>query len=246
MAKNHMQQKMTPREVSEAIFVDFEGAKSDENGEKFLGILWNPYSDDSKKPRLRQYILDPNLTLCAKAKIYDATAHVSCEKHEVKYFFSREQTEKEAVEFLLRLQNGKARIVSWSLHDWNILENIMGKHGFDDEQRMNIKERWRNAISTAQSWGEANGLNTAKGQNELDLYLETLNYEIPSFLTRDSTPGNKLINDRMKKLSNLQMKKKKISDLSEKQKGYWRHICEYNFHDLEGMRQVLLKAVMKS
>ena len=53
------------------------------------------------------------------------------------------------------------------------------------------------------------------------------------------------MSQNLKDLTQRLEKKRNPEELTETQLEMWRLICVHNFHDLEGMRQVLLHAVAK-
>ena len=53
----------------------------------------------------------------------------------MKWFGTREKAEEEVIELLLKL---KGPIISWSEHDWNVMENMLGSDHFSDDDRENI------------------------------------------------------------------------------------------------------------
>lgn len=252
--KKTWKETLSPQEISNAIFVDFEGEQvkksdgstdySDEKARKFLGILWNPFSSNSHLPRLQQFILDPTLKLCKNT--FDAAEYGLCHKHNVKYFSTREKTEEEAIKFLLKERWNDAPIVSWSDHDKGVIQEMMNNDRFSDEQRSNIERRWRDAKATAKKWNREALSGKIKRPHKLSTYLSIVGYELPSLIKDDNGKKEKKISEEMKYLSDHLKNKRSIEELTEPQKTKWRYICEYNFHDLEGMRQVLLTAVSDS
>ena len=71
--------------------------------------------------------------------------------------------------------------------------------------------------------------------HKLQNYLEEIGY------TTDSEKEG--MSGKMKYLAKVSKKKRNPDELTLDQLDMWRHIYEHNFHDLEGMRQVLLQVV---
>lgn len=219
-----------------AVFVDFEGSGKKPNEEpdfknpdirKFVGVLWM-----TNELKLRQFILDPSLNLCAKSFNYAESG--LCDEHKMKWFATRKKAEEKVIELLLKL---KGPIVSWSEHDWNVMENMMGSGHFSDDDRANIKSRWRNALQTVRPWNTVT-LQKRVVDHKLQNYLELIGY-----VTDSEKEG---MSDKMNYLTEVLKKKRNADELTPGQLRMWRHIYEHNFHDLEGMRQVLHQAVLKN
>ena len=235
MLKEPIKRKVTRKEIDNAVFVDFEDSGKKPNEEtdfsnpdvrKFFGVLWM-----TNRLKLRQFILDPSLNLCAKS--FNADKSGLYDEHKMKWFGTREKAEEEVVELLLKL---KGPIISWSEHDWNVMENMMGSDHFSDDDRENIKSRWRNALKTVRPWNTVT-LQKRVTDHKLQNYLELIGY-----VTDSAKEG---ISDKMNYLTEV-TKGKRNPKLTSKQLDMWRHVYEHNFHDLEGMRQVLHQAVLKN
>ena len=152
----------------------------------------------------------------------------------MKWFGTREKAEEEVVELLLKL---KGPIISWSEHDWNIMESMMGSDHFSDDDRENIKSRWRNALKTVRPWNTVT-LQKRVTDHKLQNYLELIGY-----VTDSEKEG---MSDKLNYLTEVTKGKRTPDDLTPKQLDKWRHVYKHNFHDLEGMRQVLHHAVLKN
>ena len=176
--------------------------------------------------------MDPSLKLCAKT--FNAAESGLCDEHRVKCFTTREKTESKLVEFLLGFEG---LIISWSEHDWNVMENMMGSDHFSDDDRENIKSRWRNALKTVRPWNTVT-LQKRVTEHKLQNYLELIGY-----VTDSEKEG---MSGKMNYLSKVSKGKRTPDELTSKQLDMWQHIYEHNFHDLEGMRQVLHQAVLKN
>jgi len=113
----------------------------------------------------------------------------------------------------------------------------MGSDHFSDDDRENIKSRWRNALKTVRPWNTVT-LQKRVTDHKLQNYLELIGYE-----TDSEKEG---MSDKMNYLSKVSKGKRSPDELTSKQLDMWRHIYEHNFHDLEGMRQVLHQAVLKN
>ena len=236
MPKEPIKRKVTRKEMHNAVFVDFEGSGKKPNEEpdfsnpdirKFVGVL-----SVANGLNLRQFILDDSLNIYAKS--FNADESGLCDEHKMKWFGTREKAEEKVVEHLLKL---KGPIISWSEHDWNVMENMMGSDHFSDDDRENIKSRWRNALKTVRPWNTVT-LQKRVTDHKLQNYLELIGYE-----TDSEKEG---MSDKMNYLSKVSKGKRSPDELTSKQLDMWRHIYEHNFHDLEGMRQVLHQAVLKN
>ena len=170
MPKEPIKRKVTRKEMHNAVFVDFEGSGKKPNEEpdfsnpdirKFVGVLWM-----TNRLNLRQFILDDSLNIYAKSFNNDQSE--LCPEHKMKWFGTRKKAEEEVVELLLKL---KGPIISWSEHDWNVMENMMGSDHFSDDDRENIKNRWRNALKTVRPWNTVT-LQKRVEDNKLQNYLE--------------------------------------------------------------------------
>ena len=236
MPKEPIKRKVTRKEMDNAVFVDFEGSGTKPNEEydfnnsdarKFVGVLWM-----TNRLKLRQFILDPSLNLCAKS--FNADESGLCAEHKMKWFGTRKKAEEKVVELLLKLEGP---IISWSEHDWNVMEKMMESDHFSDDARENIKSRWRNALKTVRPWNTVT-LQKRVVDNKLLNYLELIGY-----VTDSEKEG---MSDKLNYLTEVTKGKRNPDELTSKQLDKWRHVYEHNFHDLEGMRQVLHQAVLKN
>ena len=152
MGKNTLKRKLTKREFMNAIFIDFEGAKtgtntepdySDLNCRKFVGMMWM-----TNCVNLHQFILEPSLKLCAT--IYDDAAKNLCEKHRVRWFSTRENAERSFTDEILKRKN--RLIVSWSSHDWKIMDRMMKDGDFTKDEYSEVEGRWVDGKHIAKVW----------------------------------------------------------------------------------------------
>ena len=234
MGKNTLKRKLTKREFMNAIFIDFEGAKtgtntepdySDLNCRKFVGMMWM-----TNCVNLHQFILEPSLKLCAT--IYDDAAKNLCEKHRVRWFSTRENAERSFTDEILKRKN--RLIVSWSSHDWKIMDRMMKDGDFTKDEYSEIEGRWVDGKHIAKVWNREKLSGKVKSPHRLKDYCDLTDYEMPD---------GKNISTKMSYLSKVLENKRHFDDLTESQIEKWKHICEYNFYDLEGMRAVLHKTV---
>ena len=234
MGKNTLKRKLTKREFMNAIFIDFEGAKtgtntepdySDLNCRKFVGMMWM-----TNCVNLHQFILEPSLKLCAT--IYDDAAKNLCEKHRVRWFSTRENAERSFTDEILKRKN--RLIVSWSSHDWKIMDRMMKDGDFTKDEYSEIEGRWVDGKHIAKVWNREKLSGKVKSPHRLKDYCDLTGYEMPD---------GKNISTKMSYLSKVLENKRHFDDLTESQIEKWKHICEYNFYDLEGMRAVLHKTV---
>jgi len=235
MGKNPLKRKLTKRDVMNAVFVDFEGAKtgtnkepdySDPNCRKFVGMMWM-----TNCVNLHQFILEPSLKLCAT--IYDDSAKNLCEKHRVRWFYTRENAERSFTDELLKRKN--RLIISWSSHDWKIMDMMMKDGDFTKDEYSEIEGRWVDGKHSAKVWNREKLSRKVKSPHRLKDYCDLIDYEMPD---------GKNISTKMSYLSKVLENKRHFDDLTESQIEKCKHICEYNFYDLEGMRAVIGKAVM--
>ena len=234
MGKNTLKRKLTKRELMNAIFIDFEGAKtgtntepdySDLNCRKFVGMMWM-----TNCVNLHQFILEPSLKLCAT--IYDDAAKNLCEKHRVRWFSTRENAERSFTDEILKRKN--RLIVSWSSHDWKIMDRMMKDSDFTKDEYSEVEGRWVDGKHIAKVWNREKLSGKVKSPHRLKDYCDLTGYEMPD---------GKNISTKMSYLSKVLENKRHFDDLTESQIEKWKHICEYNFYDLEGMRAVLHKTV---
>ena len=234
MGKNTLKRKLTKREFMNAVFVDFEGAKtgtntepdySDPNCRKFVGMMWM-----TNCVNLHQFILEPSLKLCAT--IYDDAAKNLCEKHRVRWFSTRENAERSFTDEILKRKN--RLIVSWSSHDWKIMDRMMKDSDFTKDEYSEVEGRWVDGKHIAKVWNREKLSGKVKSPHRLKDYCDLTGYEMPD---------GKNISTKMSYLSKVLENKRHFDDLTESQIEKWKHICEYNFYDLEGMRAVLHKTV---
>ena len=236
MPKEPIKRKVTRKEMHNAVFVDFEGSGKKPNEEpdfnnpdirKFVGVLWM-----TNRLKLRQFILDDSLNIYAKSFNNDQSG--LCDEHKITWCGNRKRAEEKVIKLLL---DTTGPIISWSEHDWNVMENMMGSDHFSDDDRENIKSRWRNALKTVRPWNTVT-LQKRVVDNKLLNYLELIGY------VTDSEKGG--MSDKLNYLSKVAKGKRNPDELTSKQLDMWRHVYEHNFHDLEGMRQVLHQAVLKN
>ena len=74
--------------------------------------------------------------------------------------------------------------------------------------------------------------------HKLQNYLELIGY-----VTDSEKEG---MSNKLNYLTEVTKGKRTPGDLTPKQLDKWRHVYKHNFHDLEGMRQVLHHAVLKN
>ncbi|MBT95353.1 MAG: hypothetical protein CL431_05240 [Acidimicrobiaceae bacterium] len=236
MPKEPIKRKVIRKEIHNAVFVDFEGSGKKPNEEpdfsnpdvrKFVGVL-----SVTNRLKLRQFVLDDSLNIYAKS--FNADESGLCDEHKITWCGTRKRAEEKVIELLLKL---KGPIISWSEHDWNVMENMMGSDHFSDDDRANIKSRWRNALQTVRPWNTVT-LQKKVTDHKLQNYMEIIGY-----VTDSEKEG---MSDKMSYLSKVAKGKRNPDELTSKQLDKWRHVYEHNFHDLEGMRQVLHQAVLKN
>ena len=234
MGKNTLKRKLTKREFMNAIFIDFEGAKtgtntepdySDLNCRKFVGMMWM-----TNCVNLHQFILEPSLKLCAT--IYDDAAKNLCEKHRVRWFSTRENAERSFTDEILKRKN--RLIVSWSSHDWKIMDRMMKDGDFTKAEYSEIEGRWVDGKHIAKVWNREKLSGKVKSPHRLKDYCDLIGNEMPD---------GKNISTKMSYLSKVLENKRHFDELTKSQIENCKHICEYNFYDLEGMRAVIDKAV---
>lgn len=234
MGKNPLKRKLTKREFMNAMFVDFEGAKtgtntepdySDPNCRKFVGMMWM-----TNYVNFHQFILEPSLKLCAT--IYDDGAKNLCEKHRVRWFSTRENAERSFTDELLKRKN--RLIVSWSSHDWKIMDRMMKDGDFTKDEYSEIEGRWVDGKHIAKVWNREKLSGKVKSPHRLKDYCDLIGYPMPD---------GKNISTKMSYLSKVLENKRHFDELTKSQIEKCKHICEYNFYDVEGMRAVIDKAV---
>ena len=236
MPKEPMKRKVTKKEIDNAIFVDFEGAKtgtntepdySDPNCRKFVGMMWK-----TNYVNLDQFILEPSLKICAT--IYGNAEESLCEEHRVRWFTTRENAESTFIKELLK-REGRL-IISWSRHDWKIMDMMMKDGDFTKEEYSKIKERWVDGKHSAKAWNREKLSRKVTSKHRLKDYCDLIGYDMPD---------GKDISKNLTYLSKVLEKKQHFDELTKTQIKKFKHICEYNFYDLEGMRAVLHKIVSK-
>jgi hypothetical protein len=236
MPKEPIKWKIKKKEMDNAVFVDFEGSGKKPNEEpdfsnpdvrKFVGVL-----SVTNRLKLRQFVLDDSLNIYAKS--FKADESGLCDEHKITWCGTRKRAEEKVIEHLLKL---KGPIISWSEHDWNVMENMIGSDHFSDDDRENIKSRWRNALKTVRPWNTVT-LQKRVTDHKLQNYMELIGY-----VTDSEKEG---MSNKLNYLSKVAKGKRNPDGLTSKQLDKWRHVYEHNFHDLEGMRQVLHQAVLKN
>ena len=236
MGKNPLKRKLTKRDFMNAVFVDFEGAKtgtntepdySDPNCRKFVGMMWM-----TNCVNLHQFILEPSLKLCAT--IYDNAEESLCEEHRVRWFSTRENAERAFIKELLKREC--RLIVSWSSHDWKIMDMMMKDGDFTKDEYSEIEGRWVDGKHSAKVWNREKLSRKVTSKHRLKDYCDLIGYDMPD---------GKDISKNLTYLSKVLEKKQHFDELTKTQIKKFKHICEYNFYDLEGMRAVLHKTVSK-
>lgn len=215
---------ITPEQARRAFYVDFEGRKA--TPDMLLGVLWQRYRKGP--PSLRHYLVDPRLAPIAEC--IEVDAEIAEQEWEVK-------ETRSAVEDILRLARRQKRlIVAWSQHDFGVIANGQPLSRF---QRVYLVRLYRDGKETARKWvnrGVA-GMRLPPGKKHaLDRYQRMIGYDVPEEFGLGKTGEN------LGKLVEALEKRGSWDALTDRQQERAREVVGHNFCDLEGMREIVIRA----
>mgnify|MGYP005635296451 FL=1 len=223
----HKKKLLTLHEARRAIYVDFEGTAVDPPS--LLGVLW--FSDSGER-FFKQLILEEALWPMVVGK--PRTEYGPCVKETW-----------EGLEGLRRLSQEENRlIIAWSTHESSELAQRVD--GLDGEW---FSENVVNAIPIAKFWKKKafpevvfkkSPKKWKMGKNSLDQYMRLIDYQVPKAFG----PGNSA--SRIRAVREMLLKKGgDYSLLTPTAKGKWTKALLHNWHDCNGMREVMIRCAEK-
>jgi len=222
-----MKKILTSEEAQRAIYIDFEGTAVDPPS--FLGVLW--FSDSGERD-FKQLILEEALWPMTIGK--PSTEFGPCTKETWK-----------GLGAIRKLSVDEERLViAWSTHESSELAQRVD--GLDGEW---FSENVVNAIPIAKFWKKKafpevvfkkSPKKWKMGKNSLDQYMRLIDYQVPKAFG----PGNSA--SRIRAVREMLLKKGgDYSLLTPTAKGKWTKALLHNWHDCNGMREVMIRCAEK-
>lgn len=210
-------------EAQRAIYIDFEGTAVDPPS--LLGAAWL----DGNDILFIQYVLEPALWPAAEAK--SSAVGRFCES-----------ADWQNLAELRRIAEAEdRRVLAWSTHEQHELASRVPS-GDDAEW---FGENVINAIPIARRWKRkvfpnvellVDPNNPMKGKHQLHHYMKLIGYPVPTAFG----PGNSA--QRIRYVRSMLTKKGGDYDaLTAVAKAKWTKALEHNWHDCNGMREVILR-----
>lgn len=221
---------LSPAEAERAIYIDFEGTKTDPPS--LLGSLFSPGRSKVDPDRLvyQLDILEPALAATQNAVVNNGNAELR----------SRVRSMASTIgELVGRAEKQNRWLVSWSQRELTAVRNAR----LPDDLVHRFEASWANAIPMAEAWKEeafpavsfpwsANG-----GANKLSRYLDLVGYEVAE-LGSEIKPA-----DAVLKLRKGLAFRGSFGALLPSQQKQWLGLVMHNFDDCAGMRRVVEAAV---
>ena len=204
-----------------ALYIDFEGEQ--DGPPVLLGVLGRhaALGDDDD---FRQYIFDETLQPAGAAR---PTTHGAC--HAVN-----------PLEALCRLrraaESAAMPILAWSSHEQTTIERIVestGDAAFWQGQVVDAKKlakRWKRTAYPDVVFTLTRG----SGRHALRHYLALIEYPIPT------TQQGGLTGQRIRAVRDAMTKRQVFESLTPTQKRKWRSLLEHNWHDCNGLRELMM------
>ena len=222
-----MKKILTSEEAQRAIYIDFEGTAVDPPS--FLGVLW--FSDSGERD-FKQLILEEALWPMTIGK--PSTEFGPCTKETWK-----------GLGAIRKLSVDEERLViAWSTHESSELAQRVD--GLDGEW---FSENVVNAIPIGKFWKKKafpevvfkkSPKKWKMGKNSLDQYMRLIDYQVPKAFG----PGNSA--SRIRAVREMLLKKGgDYSLLTPTAKGKWTKALLHNWHDCNGMREVMIRCAEK-
>ena len=222
-----MKKILTSEEAQRAIYIDFEVTAVDPPS--FLGVLW--FSDSGERD-FKQLILEEALWPMTIGK--PSTEFGPCTKETWK-----------GLGAIRKLSVDEERLViAWSTHESSELAQRVD--GLDGEW---FSENVVNAIPIAKFWKKKafpevvfkkSPKKWKMGKNSLDQYMRLIDYQVPKAFG----PGNSA--SRIRAVREMLLKKGgDYSLLTPTAKGKWTKALLHNWHDCNGMREVMIRCAEK-
>jgi hypothetical protein len=214
---------LTLSEAQRAIYIDFEGTAVDPPS--LLGIVWR----DGDEVKFVQYVVEEELWPAAEAKSPDHGGEC------------RKATWADLAEIRHRAESERRRVFAWSTHEADVLSEHVPSQADREWFAANVE----NAILNAKAWKKINHpdvifrkdpKNPYVGKNQLHKYFGLINYDVPKAFG----PGNSA--QRIRKVREmLKERGGDYSALTGTKKGQWTKALEHNWHDCDGLREVILQ-----
>ena len=203
-------------EALRGIYIDFEGTAVDPPS--FLGAIW--LHGDTQN--FIQYVLEKTLWPAARAKAAWCQQARWDDLKEIK-----ELSEKED-----RL------IFAWSNHEANALQEYSPEGDWFSSNVINaipIAKKWKKEFHPDVEF-KKDPKQPMLGKNRLDRYLKLIGYEVPASFGSGNSAGRiryvrNMLNDR----------NGDYSKLTPVAKAKWTKALKHNWHDCDGMRELLIQ-----
>jgi len=212
---------LTKAEAARAMYVDFEG--NTDTSPTLLGVLYrrDGHGDDEVSTDVvEQWVVEPAFFGAVDDQPGSPTG-------------ASDLTEL-AVNIVRKAKRDSRRIVSWSMHDVQKFEQSLGAR-----RRMPqaLKHRHRNAIRTAETWAKAMGLADGFERNTQATYMRLVGYTVPD------TAGAGTTGDSLREIrAMLETRENDWAQLTPNKRERFARVLEHNWHDLHGMRAVVMRA----
>lgn len=229
MTSNPYKEILTPAEAMRAIYIDFEGRKDEPP--VLMGSLYYEGRVKSDPGRLifRHDILDRTLQPLA-GQIHVSGLH---------RYECHVKTLPQAMQDLARrVKNQKRSIVAWSQHEIQRIDEAELSAYLD---RI-IKEWFRDGKETARRWRTSHHPDWKLTRDEsgrthrLTSYLERIGYEVP-----EQYAGGR-VGETIKQLRCSLAVGRDWNTLSPLRREHWTNLLMHNFHDCNGLREVVQRA----
>jgi hypothetical protein len=199
--------RLSRQEVEKAIFLDYEG-------------------NIGKPPTLLGWRMDDE----TDGGIVEAGFATCAEKYRARHVVTIDH-KRTILKLIARAISDDRRIVTWSLHDFHQMEQVLSK-----SQVAKLRLVYRNALDTARPWYRHKFGQTAKSAT-LSHFFELAGFHVPErFGPGIVGLGLRLIRAQLSEGRNY-------SELTQKARATWVAIVKHNKYDLEGMEKVLRHVV---
>jgi len=228
---------LTPLEASRALYIDFEGLAK--QSPALLGVRWS----DDECGHFHQYVLGPDLAATAeRAPTREARwpldyPHAAGTPVAPKYFAS--SLECAIAALTMRSEAEDRMLVSWSRHELVIVQTYI-----KDNPALvgRFTCRWRDGKLTSKRWKTRVHSDVVfqrdpfRGRHRLEEYTALIGYTGPAYL------GQQQAAKRLRDVRDQLKTRGHYKRLTRIAKGKWTKLLEYNWHDCNGLREVVLRA----
>jgi hypothetical protein len=210
-------------EAQRAIYIDFEGTAVDPPS--FIGVAWS----QGNALKFVQHVIEPQLWSAAEAKSLK-TGRGSCTS----------STWHTLTEIRSLAEQENRRVFAWSNHE----RDLLVEHMPDNSDGAWFSSNVENAIKLAKVWKRRHfpdvefprdNPKRLNGRNQLSRYLTLIGYSVPKAFG----PGNSA--QRIRYVREMLQRKDDYAALTPTAKAKWTKALEHNWHDCDGLRQLVLR-----